>query len=233
MMRNYSLAIHDLKVSGNEFTIETIKHLMDSFAVPLTVHLIFDKPLDNSPELYKFLKETVESKQLEIVFHGLTHQCSRKISKILAFYHKYQAEYLDDSDLLQKNTEDMFNNSRLLLGNSMGICPPCWIASKKNSIFLQTLKPLFIENILSISFENKKHFSPVISLGSLNNSELFFLKILARFMYILSVVKRRTHLRVAIHTCDLEKPASMEFFAAMILALNQHRFQPVLLKKIL
>jgi hypothetical protein len=151
----------------------------------------------------------------------------------LVFYHKYQAEYLDDSDLLRKNTEEMFNNSRLLLGNSMGICPPCWIASKKNSIFLQTLKPLFIENILSISFENKKHFSPVISLGSLNNSELFFLKILARFMYILSVLKKRTHLRVTIHACDLEKPASMKFFSGIILSLNQCRFQPVLLKNFL
>ena len=64
MMRNYSLATHDLTVSGNEITLGTIERLMNSFAVPLTVHLIFDKPFDNSPELYKFLKKMVESEKL-------------------------------------------------------------------------------------------------------------------------------------------------------------------------
>lgn len=232
-MRKYSLAIHDLTVSGNEITLEAIKRLMNSFAVPLTVHLIFDKPFDNSPELYKFLKKMVESEKLEVVFHGLTHQCSRKVSKLLGFYHKHQAEYLDDSHLLRKNTEEIFNNSRVLFGTGMGICPPCWICSKKNKVFLQGLKPLFIENILSISSKDKKHFSPVISLGSLNRSELFFLKILACLMYILSRVKKRIHLRVAIHACDLGKPASMEFFSTVILSLNQAKFQPVLLKNLL
>lgn len=232
-MRKYSLAIHDLTVSGNEITLEAIKRLMNSFAVPLTVHLIFDKPFDNSPELYKFLKKMVESEKLEVVFHGLTHQCSRKVSKLLGFYHKHQAEYLDDSHLLRKNTEEIFNNSRVLFGTGMGICPPCWICSKKNKVFLQGLKPLFIENILSISFKDKKHFSPVISLGSLNRSELFFLKILACLMYILSRVKKRIHLRVAIHACDLGKPASMEFFSTVILSLNRAKFQPVLLKNLL
>ena len=208
-----------------------IKHVMDLFGIPLSVHLIFDKSLENENVLLKFILENLKSGKLEIVFHGLTHQCSENVPKTLVFYHKYQAEYLDDSDLLRENTKEMFCNSKSLLGRNLGICPPCWIAIKKNIQFSHALEPLFIENLLSISIENKKHFSPVISLGSPEDIELLFLKILAWLMYALSIAKRKINLRIAIHTCDLEKPASMIFFSMIVKKLDKNKFQPVLLKE--
>lgn len=225
------MALHDVRVSGGNNSVNTIKHVMGSFGVPLTVHLVFDRPLEKDTVLSRFIIENIESGRLEIVFHGLTHQCSKNVPKTLTFYHKYQAEYLDDSDLLRVNTKEMFDNSKLLLGYNLGICPPCWIAIKKNIDFFHSLNPLFIENILYISFMEKKLFSPVISLGSPENSELVFLKILTRLIYLLSIAKRSTHLRIAVHLCDLEKPASMGFFSTMVNKLDKHKFQPVLLKE--
>jgi len=135
MERIYSLALHDVRVSGGENSMNTIKHVMDLFGIPLTVHLIFDKSLENEDVLLKFILENLVNKKLEIVFHGLSHQCSKNVPKTLVFYHKYQAEYLDDSDLLRENTREMFYNSKLLLGCNLGICPPCWIATKKTFNF--------------------------------------------------------------------------------------------------
>jgi hypothetical protein len=231
MKRIYSLALHDIRVSEGENSVKTIKHVMDLFEIPLTVHLIFDKSLENEYVLLKFILENLEGGKLEIVFHGLSHQCSGKVSGTLAFYHKYQAEYLDDSEMLREKTKEMYNNSKLLLGSKLGICPPCWIAIKKNLQFFQTLEPLFVEKVLSISFNGKKHFSTVISLGSPGKIELVFLKILAWLMFALSIAKRRVNLRIAVHPCDLEKPASMAFFSAIVGKLERYNFQPVLLKE--
>jgi len=90
---------------------------------------------------------------------------------------------------------------------------------------------LFIENILSVTFEDKKLFSPVISLGSPENNELVFLKIIARLMFRLFLFKTNISYRVAIHPCDLEKPASVGFFSGIIKKFDQHKFQPVLMKE--
>ena len=231
MGRSYSLALHDVRASGGENSMNTIKHVMDLFGIPLTVHLIFDKSLENEDVLLKFILENLVNKKLEIVFHGLSHQCSKNVPKTLVFYHKYQAEYLDDSDLLRENTREMFYNSKLLLGCNLGICPPCWIATKKNIQLFQSLNPLFIEKLLSISVENKRHFSSVISLGSPVNKELIFLKILAWLMFTLSLVKRKLNVRIAVHLCDLGKPASMTFFSTVIKKLDKNKFKSVLLEE--
>src|ERR1035437_6110376 len=125
MKRIYSLALHDIRVSGGENSVKTIRRVMDLFGIPLTVHMIFDKSLGNEDVLLKFILENLESGKLEIVFHGLSHQCSGKVSGALAFYHKYQAEYLDDSEMLREKTKEIYNNSKFLLGSNLGICPPC------------------------------------------------------------------------------------------------------------
>lgn len=230
MNRKYSLALHDLRVSGGENTVNTIKHVMNLFEVPLTVHLIFDGPLEKNTVLSTFIIENSKDKRLEIVFHGLTHKCSKDVSGLLAFYHKYQAEYLNNSDSIRTKTAEIYQSVCSLLDETIGICPPCWIATKRNFRFFRTLHPLYIESLLSLTFKWRKIFSPVISLGSPNNDELFFLKGLAHTMYFLSILMRRTRLRIAIHQCDLEKSASMIFFLKTFQALNRHGFQPVLLK---
>jgi hypothetical protein len=231
MNRMYSIALHDVRVSDGEHAVHTMKQVMGLYGVPLTVHLVFDRYLENNTTLSNFIIENVENGTLEIVFHGLTHQCSRMVAKTLSFYHKYQAEYLDDSDLLRENTKEVFINSKILLGQNIGICPPCWIAIKRNIQYFQSLSPLFIENILTISFGDTKLFSPVISLGSTDRNELFLLKFIAKLMYLMSLAKRNTRLRIAVHLCDLERPTSLEFLSNIIKKLNDHKFLRVFLKE--
>jgi hypothetical protein len=233
MKRYYSLALHDVRVSGGESSMKAVKELMDSFKGPLTIHLIFDKALNYEDLFTKFIIENIKNGRLEIVFHGLTHQCSKKVPKILSFYHKYQAEYLEDSETLREASKKMYSDSRHLLGHNLGICPPCWISIKKNIDFFKSLKPLFIENLLSISSDSKKLFSPVISLGSPETRDLIFLKALAWIMFMVSIVKRNTHLRIAIHLCDLEKPASRKFFSDMLFRLDRFKFKPLLLNELI
>lgn len=232
MPRSYSLAVHDLRVSGGDKTSETINWLLSAFKVPLTIHLIFDTPLENEPSLFVYLKEKIFEKKIEVVFHGLTHQCSRNVSKLLVFYHKYQAEYLDDSSVLRDKTKAMFQSQSGILGLNMGICPPCWISTPKNKKFLKSLNPLYVESLLVINNLKKRYFSAVISLGSPKKSEIFFLKILAKIMLFVSSIIPGSKLRVAIHTCDLGINDSMHFFSTTIAKLNKSKFQAVLLNQL-
>jgi hypothetical protein len=232
MTRSFSLAIHDLRVSGGTKTIETIKFLMKEFELPLAIHLVFDNSLENEPELLNFLKENIQKDKIEVVFHGLTHQCSKGVSKIWVFYHKYQAEYLDDSDSLRYNTLEMFNKQSKLLGTNLGICPPCWITVKKNYNFLKSLNPIYIESILKLNNFKHEYFTTVISLGSPNNYELFYLKILANIIFYISTIFKGTRLRIAIHTCDLEINNSMLFFSGIINKLKMNKFKGILLKEL-
>ena len=230
MNRNFSLALHDVKVSDDEKTVSIIKQVMNTFHVPLTVHLVFDKPLKKGTKLSDFIQKNIKNKKLEIVFHGLSHTCSKNVSKFGVFYHKYQAEYLDDNESLRKNTAVMYKSLISVLGSNLGICPPCWIATKKNRALFASLNPLYVESILSIEYPTQKIFSPVISLGSPKNSELFFLKIIAKISYLYSIINRKTHLRVAVHVCDVSNPASMHFFENIINLLRKNKFHPVFLK---
>lgn len=226
------MSLHDLKVSGNEETVSKIQYVMDLSGVPLTIHLVFDMPIAHGSMLSNFISQNIKAQKLEVVFHGITHKCSKKVSKLLAFYHKYQAEYLDDSEALRENTQKMFYNTTGFLGTNVGICPPCWIAHKNNMNFFKTLKPLYVESLLSISFPEAKIFSPVISLGSPNDGELFYLKKLAWCVYKLSALIGNSCLRVAIHECDLDKSNSMKFFSGIIGSLETRKLQPVLLKNL-
>jgi hypothetical protein len=230
MKRKYSLAVHDLKVSEDESTVETLKRVADIFGIPITVHLVFDNTLPATPALLHFLQENMATGAIEVVFHGLSHRCPETVSKIFAFYHKYQAEYLEDSELLRGKTSIMYTQATTLFSYNLGICPPCWISHKRNFLFFRTLKPAYIEKLLSVSFQRRKVFSPVISLGSPNDGELFFLKVLAWFMYSLSGILPNSHTRIAIHPCDLEKPSSLAFFKRKVKQLQKKGFEPVLLK---
>jgi hypothetical protein len=231
-INKYSLSLHDLKVSGNEETVRKIQSVLDLYEVPLTVHLVFDMPLVPGSILSNFIILNSKNQKLEIVFHGLKHKCSRNVSKLLSFYHKYQAEYLDDSDELRDKTQDMFFNTTSFLDTNLGICPPCWIAHKKNKLFFKILDPIFIESLLFLSFSHKKVFSPVISLGSPNDRELFFLRKLARIIFILTQLFRKKYLRIAVHECDLDKENSMDFFSGIINKLKKRKAQAVLLKSL-
>jgi hypothetical protein len=232
MSRKYSLAIHDLRLSGGDSCILMIRQLLETFNVPLAVHLVFDEEPANATLLIRFLQEKVSEGAIEVVFHGLTHQCSHNVSKTLVFYHKYQAEYLDDSELLRKKTAIMYAQLVTYFGYNPGICPPCWIAHPKNNLFFKSLKPAFVEKILFVKHQHSKAFSPVISLGSPNDRELFFLRGLANLMFFISLFLPNARTRMAIHLCDLEKPSSMAFFKRKVQQLTKKRFIPVLLRDI-
>ncbi len=232
MARKYSLSIHDLRVSAGQETADTLHWLLDTFNVPLSVHLVFDASLEKEPYLLNFIKGKIEERKIEIVFHGLTHRCSKNVSKALVFYHKYEAEYLDDSELLREETKTTFESQAKLLHSNMGICPPCWITIRKNRNFLQSLNPLFLESLLYINNLNKKYFSPVVSLGSPKKSELYFLKLLGRLMIFIASVIYNPKVRVAIHTCDIQIENSVIFFDGIIKKLNKKGFQPVLINQL-
>jgi hypothetical protein len=230
MAQKFSIALHDVRVSWNEETVSLIQHIMSMFNLPLTVHLIFDSTLEHDSILGKFILENFKKNKLEIVFHGLKHECSKNVPKWLVFYHKYQAEYLENSDALRENTSVMYKSSCNLLNQKLGICPPCWIATKKNFQFFKTLKPLYVEKMLTLNSIENKWLSPVISLGSPNNFELFFLKILARIIYLLAVIFKSKRIRVAIHICDLSNSKSISFFSEIAELLKKRNCSAVLLK---
>ena len=212
MARKYSLAIHDLRLSEGDTTQRIINELLDTFQVPLTIHLVFDDSLSNAVSLLSFLKEKEASGAIELVFHGLTHRCSKNVSKAFVFYHKYQAEYLDDSEILRGKTREIYGQLTTMLSHKLGICPPCWILHRKNFSFFKTLTPLFIEKVLFIHYADKKVFSPVISLGSPNDRELIFLKGLGHLMHLISLILPNSRTRMAIHVCDLANSKSLTFF---------------------
>jgi hypothetical protein len=233
MESKYSLAIHDLRVSGNETTVDKIKNILDTFRVPLSVHLVFDVPLEYGTTLYNFISENIKTCKIEIVFHGLTHSCSKKVFKWLAFYHKYQAEYMVDSDLLRTDSALMYHQLANKLGYNPGICPPCWISLKKNVTFFKSLNPSYIETLLYISNKQNKIFSAVLSLASKSKKELFFLKLLAKIIYFLALLFKIKRLRVAIHECDLDQPQSIFFFQQIISSFEKQHFRAVLLKELI
>ncbi len=230
MDRRFALSIHDLKVSGNKTTIEHIKNVQNKFSAPLTVHLVFDTPLKKESAFYNFLKESLRNNKIEIVFHGLKHRCSKRVLRILSFYHKNQAEYLEDSEELRVKTGEMFAHLSGLLKTNPGICPPCWIAGRRNLRYLKKLNPQYLESLLFVSYKFRRIFTFIISLGSSKKSELFFLKIIGNLMLRLSLISKNTRLRVAIHECDLSIDDSIKFLSNKVELLRKHGFRPVLMK---
>lgn len=229
----YSLALHDLKVSENETAVDKIKFVSESFRVPLTVHLVFDSLLEDNGALYKFIAENRSSGSIEIVFHGLTHSCSKKVYRWLAFYHKYQAEFMVDSESLRENSARMYHRLAKTLGYNPGICPPCWIALRRNLIFFKSLNPPYIETLLHTAEPHNKRFSSVLSLASINKNELRFLKLLAGLIYTLSMALKIKRVRVAVHECDLNQDRSMLFFKQLISSLEKNHYRAALLKELI
>ncbi len=232
MERLYSFALHDLKVSEGREAINIIEEIRQHFQVPLTIHLVFDAELETQPELLLYLQDQGHAGNLEIVFHGLKHTCSKNVSKLWVFFHKYQAEYLDNDEEHREATEKSFMAIADKLKLKIGICPPCWLASRENLVFFRSLHPLYIETMLHLQYRADTIISPVISLGSPRKLEVFFLKILARTIYSLSCLLLMKRVRIALHVCDLKTKNSYFFFAGIVSKLNRRGFRPVLLREL-
>lgn len=232
-MQQFSLAIHDLRVSGAETTLATLKHIQDQFQLPLTVHLVCDAPLQRESALASFILKECQHSRIEIVFHGLSHKCPAETGKRTALYHKHQAEYLLDSPTLRESTRAYYEELSELLGKNIGICPPCWLASRENQLLFQELKPAYVESMLSLHNRHKQRWSPIISLGSPNPVELFWLRGLAHAMSYSALLTPEARVRVALHVCDLQETRSMEFFVRKVKWLLRRGICPVLQRNLL
>jgi hypothetical protein len=233
MSRFYSLALHDLKVSEGRSAISTIERLQKYFQIPLTLHLIFDANLDTQPELLTYLQDQAHAGNLEIVFHGLKHTCSKNVSKFWTFFHKYQAEYLENDAGHLQATQENFKAIVDKIKMQIGLCPPCWLASRKNMAFFRLLHPLYIETLLYLRNQDQKVISPVISLGSPKRFEITALKILAGAIYMLAAIFSMNRIRIVIHACDLDSDTTLCFFGNMVSKLNRRDFKPVLLRNLI
>jgi len=232
-MKRFSLAIHDFRVSGAEATVFSLQKIQKDFPYPLTVHLVCDAPLLKGSQLAEFLIQQSQQGSIEVVFHGLSHACPTSVGKRSAWFHKHQAEYLLGSSELVRNTQEMYQSLVSLFSAPLGICPPCWLASANNRKFLQSLAPAYIEGMLSLRAQGKRTWSPIVSLGSPNLSELFYLRRLGSLMCFAAMLLPRARVRVALHTCDLLEPSSMIFFANKVQWLLRRGVHPVLQRNLL
>ena len=232
MERVYSLSLHDLRISEGRKGIGIIEGLRKHFQIPLTIHLVFDEDLTAQPELSKYLLEQMRTGSLELVFHGITHTCSKRVWGPLAFFHKYQAEYLDNDAEHRKATRKSFAANRYDMKMNMGICPPCWLSSRENTSLFESFQPLYIEKLLFLHYPDKKVLSPVISLGSPSRVEAYCLKILAGTISLISGLFHLNRVRIAMHVCDLNMETSCRFFDEKISTFNRRGFRPVLLREL-
>ncbi len=211
-MNRLSLCLHDVRVSKGVETIEIIETVVKKFRIPVTIHLIADEDIRNQNELLQYLLQKISEKSIEVVFHGIHHLCSTPPGGLLTWYHKNQAEYLCSSYQLLRDTQAQYQLMSELLGQKPGICPPCWLASKSNWEFLQTLNPPYIEHMSYTSSPSKKNFSPVLSIGTNVRWELFMIKIFITTLIWLSILLKYKNIRMVIHTIDIQNSDSMKFF---------------------
>jgi hypothetical protein len=215
----FSLAVHDLRVSGGSETEDHLCRLQERFRLPLTVHLVFDQELSLQPGLHGFLRDNVAADRLELVFHGLSHACPRDVGRWSSFYHKHQAEYLLDDDALRAATGEVWEHGLSGFEKPIGICPPCWLATRTNWRFLESLRPLYLESTWRLRSRGRTIPSPIVSLGSPDPVELRGLRLLGSGLRRLGRIPGLGRVRVAIHTCDLERPDSMAYFERTIASL--------------
>jgi len=208
--------------------VNSLREIQKNFGIPLTVHLVCDEPLRADSILGLFLLEQGKLAQIEVVFHGLSHACPSDVGRFSAWYHKHQAEYLLDSEVLKNATQFRFQELQQILGNTLGICPPCWLASKDNHHLFESLEPTYIESMLHFRVKNSFSVSPIISLGSPKSSELFWLRGLGHIMGLFSILLPKSRTRVALHVCDIQTPSSMRFFQKKVRRLKRYSVQPVL-----
>jgi hypothetical protein len=232
-MKKVALCIHDLRASDGNRIIETFQSIREFFkSGPVTIHLVMDTDVSDEDETFRYLKREVEQKQLEIVFHGVTHKCPAGTGKIFSWYHKYQAEFL--SYTFQADINKLrYNRLNELLQSKTGICPPCWIAIPAGWKFIKSLSPLYLEKLLSIEYKSKHYFSLPISLASHKKNELFFLKILASLISITAIILNHARIRLVIHTIDLSLNDSITFFRHKYYKLISKGFSPVLQKELI
>jgi hypothetical protein len=231
-MRKVALCLHDIRASDGNKIIDTIKNFREFFKTgPITIHLVMDIDLTDDDETFHNLKKEVEHKQLEIVFHGVSHQCPVGTGKLFSWYHKYQAEFL--SNAFQSDTNEFrYNKLNRLLQIKTGFCPPCWIANRAGWKFIKSLSPLYIEKLLFIISESKRHFSLPVSMGSDKKNELFFLRILASLNSATAILFNHKRLRFVVHTLDLSNIDSLTFFQNKYNSLISKGFFPVLQKEL-
>jgi hypothetical protein len=227
-----SLALHDMFVSSPD-AVSTIEKIRKEFNVPLTVHLVCDAPLAKNRKLTAFIKKNTRNGTIEIVYHGVRHACEKKAWRLLSWYHKYQAEYIVDSDNLRRKTRKGYGDLSKMLGERPGICPPCWIGSKKNLGFLDSLMPSYREELLHINKNGKRVFSSVLSFGSARKFELLFLGMIAAFSYYAAMVLRVKRIRISVHPCDLAVALSMKKFHSYLEKLKRKKYTPVLMKHLI
>ena len=231
-MKKVALCIHDLRASDGKRIVETIKTTREFFKlVPITIHLVMDIDVSNDDETFHYLKKEVKNKQLEIVFHGISHQCPIGTGKYFSWYHKYQAEFLSNTFQTDIN-RDRYIKLNEILQIKTGICPPCWIATPAGWRFIKSLSPLYIEKLLSINYKRKRSFSLPVSLASDNKRELYFLKILASLISTTVILFNHKRLRLVVHTIDIPNIDSMTFFRYKYNILISKGFSPVLQKEL-
>ena len=231
-MKKVALCIHDLRASDGKRIVETIKTTREFFKlVPITIHLVMDTDVSNDDETFHYLKKEVKNKQLEIVFHGISHQCPIGTGKYFSWYHKYQAEFLSNTFQTDIN-RDRYIKLNEILQIKTGICPPCWIATPAGWRFIKSLSPLYIEKLLSINYKRKRSFSLPVSLASDNKRELYFLKILASLISTTVILFNHKRLRLVVHNIDIPNIDSMTFFRYKYNILISKGFSPVLQKEL-
>lgn len=226
---NVSVALHDVRVSDPAAVVK-IEMVIRYFGMPLTVHLVCDVSFDNNLHLKEYIMSHLADGSLEIVYHGVNHLCERKAWRILAWYHNYQAEYIINSESLRHETVRGFVELSSVTGLNHGICPPCWIASSANKKFLDSLNPLYRENLIGLVGDGGRILSTVISLGSTKCLDLVMLRIVARLMTALTFIMRIKHVRVAVHTCDLDTDGSLLFLKRYLERFGSAGYRAVLLK---
>jgi hypothetical protein len=211
-MRKFSLCLHDVRLSQPDATIAMIEELLHDFGAPLSVHLVLDGAITPQNRLIRFMIKNEKAGRIETVFHGTTHQTDGKARPLLAFYHKYQAEFITHNrESIRRNTT-AYKAASGVLKRRPGICPSCWLSSPANKKMFASFNPPYIESLMSFSFTGKRIPSPVISLAATSFIELFFLKIAARLMYIWSLVIPGSRVRLVVHVCDFSVDTSMKFF---------------------
>jgi hypothetical protein len=232
-MKKIALCIHDLRASDGGKIVETIKSVRELFKTgTITIHLVIDKDMNGDDEIFRYLKEEVEHKQLEIVFHGVSHQCPAGTGKLFSWYHKNQAEFLSNTFQADVN-RFRYDNLNEILQIKTGICPPCWIASMAGWKFIKSLSPLYFEKLLSVNFNGKCFFSLPVSLASDNKKELYFLKVLVSLISTIAILFNHNRLRFIIHTIDLPNIDSIVFFQHKYYKLISNGFSQVLQKELI
>ncbi len=204
-----------------------IRGLRRRFGVePVTCHLIVDVD-PAAGEAWEFLRGECAAGTLEVVFHGSTHCCPQGTARWLAWYHKNQAEFLGRGFDAEVNAR-RYRALNAGLGHTAAICPPCWLAGREGRAFLVGLMPAYLEFMFSLQVGGRRSFSPVVGLGGLTPSELFFLRAFSGGMRHFASWVGARRLRLVVHPVDLENERSLRHLEHCFTVLAGRGYRPVL-----